>query len=73
VRYNCACVCALLGAEQQAQELLQQVAAAGMLSAADVAADEDLAALRGRPWLQQLLGAAGRQQRQRVLAECSSV
>ena len=59
VRYNCACVCALMGAEQQAQQLLQQVAAAGVLSAADVAADEDLAGLRGSPWLQQLLAAAG--------------
>ncbi len=58
VRYNCACVCALVGAEQQAQQLLQQVAAAGMLSAADVRADEDLAGLRDRPWL-QLLGTAG--------------
>lgn len=58
MRYNCACVHALLGAEQEAARLLQQVAAAGMLVAAEVAADEDLAGLRDRPWLQQLLQAA---------------
>ena len=58
VRYNCACVYALLGVEQEAARLLQQVAAAGMLVAAEVAADEDLAGLRDRPWLQQLLQVA---------------
>ena len=47
VRYNLACCLAQLpGRQGEARELLQQLQAAGAVTAAEVAADRDLAALR---------------------------
>lgn len=55
VRYNAACAAALAGQHVTAQQLLTSLAAAGSLSAADVATDEDLASLRGRQWFGDLV------------------
>lgn len=55
VRYNAACAAALAGQPAVAQQLLQGLAAARVLDAAELAADEDLAGLRGEAWFTQLL------------------
>lgn len=55
VRYNAACAAALAGQAAAAAALLQGLAAAKVLDAADVAADEDLVGLRGEAWFVQLL------------------
>lgn len=55
VRYNAACAAALAGQPAVAQQLLQGLAAVKALVAAEVAADEDLAGLRGEAWFVQLL------------------
>jgi HEAT repeat protein len=55
VRYNAACAAALAGQHSIAQQLLMQLAAAGSLSAADAAADEDLASIKGQQWFQELV------------------
>jgi hypothetical protein len=55
VRYNAACAAALARQPAVAQTLLQGLAAAKVLVAAEVAADEDLAGLRGEAWFGELL------------------
>jgi hypothetical protein len=54
-RYNYACVAAQCGRQQEAETSLRHLAAVGRLSAADLAADSDFAAVRQQPWFQQLL------------------
>lgn len=55
VRYNAACASALAGQAHTCQALLQGLAVAGVLKAADLAGDSDFAAVRAEPWFVQLL------------------
>lgn len=58
-RYNYACAAAQCGRQQQAEMSLRQLAAVGRLSAADLVADKDFAAVRQQTWFQQLLAECG--------------
>ena len=55
VRYNAACTAALAGRVDLAEQLLKMVAAAGALQAQELAADDDLAALRGLTWFHDII------------------
>lgn len=55
VRYNYACVCALSGQPELAQQLLASLAAAGALLSSELAQDEDLRSLHALPWFVELL------------------
>ena len=55
VLYNLACATCLAGDEKGAAMALRQLAEAGALCGSDLAADEDLATLRGRDWFDKLL------------------
>eukprot|EP00882_Tetradesmus_deserticola_P016825 GHRQ01017991.1.p1 GENE.GHRQ01017991.1~~GHRQ01017991.1.p1 ORF type:complete len:130 (+),score=51.26 GHRQ01017991.1:531-920(+) len=55
VRYNAACAAALAGQHATAQQLLTSLAAAGSISAADVATDADLAGFREQQWFMDLV------------------
>lgn len=48
---------ALAGREQEAAQLLGQLRACGGLTAAELAADEDLRSFHDRPWMVQLMSA----------------
>lgn len=55
IRYNAACAAALAGQFEITQQLIQGLAAAGMLDVGEMAGDEDLASVRGLPWFVQLV------------------
>eukprot|EP00878_Enallax_costatus_P032407 GHUV01035613.1.p1 GENE.GHUV01035613.1~~GHUV01035613.1.p1 ORF type:complete len:300 (+),score=126.70 GHUV01035613.1:130-1029(+) len=55
VRYNAACTAVLAGRVDLAEQLLKMVTAAGKLQAQELAADDDLAALRGVTWFQDMI------------------
>lgn len=55
VRYNAACAAAMAGQAQLAQQLLEALLPTGQVQAAELAADDDLASLRGAAWLGELL------------------
>ena len=54
-RYNFACAAAQCGRQQEAAEVLQRLLALGHTSPADLAGDQDFAAVRGQQWFTQLL------------------
>jgi tetratricopeptide (TPR) repeat protein len=59
--YNHACVLALLGEEEACRAYLERGRLEDSLpSAVDMAGDEDLAAVRGKPWFRELLAAVER-------------
>ena len=58
-RYNYACAAAQCERQQEAETSLRRLAAVGRLSAADLNADKDFAAVRQQPWFQQLLAECG--------------